>query len=71
MVNDLTDRENETLGHIFEGKSSKDAADDMYLSKRTVDFHLANAYRKLGVGNRVQAFRLLTKRGQLPVAASI
>lgn len=53
----LTKREQEVLAIVFEGKSSKEAANDLVISKRTVDFHLANVYEKLGVSNRVQAFR--------------
>ena len=53
----LTKREIEVLTLVIEGKSSKEVADVLYVSKRTVDFHLANIYEKLNVSNRVQAFR--------------
>jgi DNA-binding CsgD family transcriptional regulator len=33
------------------------------VSKRTVDFHLANIYDKLQVKNRVQALRTATRSG--------
>ena len=36
------------------------------MSKRTVDFHLANIYDKLQVNNRVQAFRAATRMGLIP-----
>jgi DNA-binding NarL/FixJ family response regulator len=51
------------LGLVIEGKSSKAVADELYVSKRTVDFHLANIYEKLQVSNRVQAFRRATSLG--------
>ncbi|MCL5407415.1 MAG: helix-turn-helix transcriptional regulator [Patescibacteria group bacterium] len=57
--NKLTKREREVLSLIFEGKSSQEVADDLYVSKRTVDFHLSRAYEKLGVCNRFQAFNRL------------
>jgi len=63
----LTRREVEVLTLVIEGKSSKEVADHIYVSKRTVDFHLANIYQKLGVSNRVQAFREATRRNLLPV----
>jgi DNA-binding CsgD family transcriptional regulator len=59
----LTKRELEVLSLVIEGKSSKDVADALYVSKRTVDFHLANIYDKLQVSNRVQAFRRAARLG--------
>ncbi|GAB4459681.1 MAG: hypothetical protein OHK0029_22560 [Armatimonadaceae bacterium] len=59
----LTKREIEVLMKVIEGKSSKEVADELFVSKRTVDFHLANIYEKLHVNNRVQAFREATRRG--------
>jgi DNA-binding CsgD family transcriptional regulator len=53
---ELTAREVEVLSFIAKGMSSKDAAEVLFLSKRTVDFHLRNIYGKLHVRNRVQAF---------------
>lgn len=62
----LTKREVEVLSLVIEGKSSKEVADQLFVSKRTVDFHLANIYSKLSVSNRLQAFREATRRGLLP-----
>lgn len=62
----LTKREVEVLTLVIEGKSSKEVADHLYVSKRTVDFHLANIYQKLNVTNRVQAFREATRRNLIP-----
>jgi DNA-binding CsgD family transcriptional regulator len=59
----LTKRELEVLSLVIEGRSSKDVADALYVSKRTVDFHLANIYDKLQVTNRVQAFRRAARLG--------
>ncbi len=53
----LTRREVQVLTLIIEGRSSKEVAAFLYLSKRTVDFHLARIYEKLNVTNRVQAIR--------------
>ena len=62
----LTRREIEVLTLVIEGKSSQQVADHLFVSKRTVDFHLANIYGKLNVSNRVQAFREATRRGLIP-----
>lgn len=62
----LTKREIEVLSLIAQGNSSKEAADALFVSKRTVDFHLANIYDKLQVNNRVQAFRAATRLGLIP-----
>lgn len=66
----LTKREAEVLQRVIEGKSSKDVADELFVSKRTVDFHLANIYSKLAVTNRLQAFREATRRGLLTSSIS-
>ncbi len=65
----LTKREIEVLTHVIQGKSSKEVADTLFVSKRTVDFHLANVYDKLHVNNRVQAFRRATRLGLIPYEA--
>lgn len=62
----LTKREIEVLSLIAQGYSSKEAAERLFVSKRTVDFHLANVYHKLQVSNRVQAFRAATRLGLIP-----
>ncbi len=59
----LTDRECEILRLIFEGKCSSEVAQTLCVSKRTVDFHLARAYDKMGVSNRFQAFRKAVELG--------
>ncbi|MBX3119625.1 MAG: response regulator transcription factor [Fimbriimonadaceae bacterium] len=66
----LTKREIEVLSLIAQGHSSKEAADVLFVSKRTVDFHLANIYDKLQVNNRVQAFRAATRLGLIPFEPS-
>lgn len=67
----LTKRELEVLSLVIEGRSSKDVADALYVSKRTVDFHLANIYDKLQVSNRVQAFRRATRLGLVPLETTL
>ncbi|GBC91906.1 Transcriptional activator protein AnoR [bacterium HR15] len=63
----LTKREIEVLSLIAQGRSSQEVADALFVSKRTVDFHLANIYEKLNVNNRVKAFRRAAQMGLIPV----
>ncbi len=66
----LTRRETEVLNLVLEGKSSKEVAESLFCSKRTVDFHLARIYDKLQVSNRVQAMRRAVMLGLLDVGIS-
>lgn len=59
----LSQRELEVLSLILEGQSSKEVANSLCCTKRTVDFHLSNAYKKLQVSNRIQAMRRLVGLG--------
>jgi DNA-binding NarL/FixJ family response regulator len=51
----LSARELEILTWVARGKSSTDIAAMIGISDRTVDYHVENAMRKLGVNSRVQA----------------
>ena len=62
----LTKRELEILSFVVEGHSSKQVADLLFISKRTVDFHLDNIYGKLQVRNKMQALQRATRLGLLP-----
>ena len=42
----MSQRELEVLELIMEGQSSKEVARTLFCTKRTVDFHLTNVYRK-------------------------
>jgi DNA-binding CsgD family transcriptional regulator len=50
----LTPAERRVAEVIARGTSNRDAATELFVSQRTVEFHLANAYRKLGVHSRTQ-----------------
>ncbi len=63
VLSRLTDRECEILRMIFDGRCSSEVAKELKVSKRTVDFHLARAYVKLGVSNRSQAFKRSVELG--------
>ena len=59
----LSGREMEVLNLVIEGKTSKEVAHQLYLSKRTIDSHLSKIYEKLRVSNRVQAIRRAAELG--------
>ena len=52
---DLVERERETLTWAARGKTFAEIGQILGLSRRTVEFHLDNASKKLGVSTRTQA----------------
>ena len=59
----LTQRENDILALLSEGRSNRDIAQRLYLSEKTVKAHLAAIFRKLGVTNRTQAAMMAMQMG--------
>ena len=51
----LTEREVEALELSLAGKTNSEMAEELFISKSTVKFHLRNTYGKLGVNNRKEA----------------
>jgi DNA-binding CsgD family transcriptional regulator len=49
---DLSAGELRVAGLVAEGRSNKEVAAALFLSPKTVEFHLGRAFRKLGVSNR-------------------
>ncbi len=50
----FTEREKQIVSLLLEGKSNKEISEALDVSERTVKAHLGNAYRKLGVTNRLE-----------------
>ena len=50
----ITERENEIINALLEGKTNMEIAKTTFMSEKTCKNHLTNIYRKLGVKNRVQ-----------------
>ncbi|WP_374012979.1 response regulator [Pseudoxanthomonas koreensis] len=61
----LNDRERQVLRLAGEGRSTADIAAQLNLSQGTVRNYLSEAIGKLGVGNRIEAYRLARQRGLL------
>lgn len=49
--NEISDRELEILFHVCKGLSNQEIADELFISKRTVDKHRANLLSKTGCRN--------------------
>ena len=60
---DLTKRELEILFQLCDGKTNTQIANTLYISESTVKTHVSNAYRKLGVKNRVEAVSFFNSLG--------
>ena len=54
-ISDLTPRELEILQFVITGKTNKTIAADIYISEKTVEFHLDNIYTKIGMRTRLMA----------------
>lgn len=59
----LTPREEEIVKMIAEGNSSKDIADALVISVKTVDRHRANVLQKLGLHDRLDLARYAIRTG--------
>jgi two-component system response regulator DesR len=61
----LNDRERQVLRLAGEGRSANEIAAQLNLSHGTVRNYLSEAIGKLGVGNRIEAYRLARQKGWL------
>ena len=61
----LNDRERQVLRLAGEGQSAGEIATQLNLSHGTVRNYLSEAIGKLGVGNRIEAYRLARQKGWL------
>ncbi|MCZ6544937.1 MAG: LuxR C-terminal-related transcriptional regulator [Chloroflexi bacterium] len=59
----LTPREHDVLQLIAHGDASKEISAQLQISVNTVDRHISNIYRKLGVRGRAQAAAFAVKQG--------
>jgi non-specific serine/threonine protein kinase len=61
----LSSREQEVLRLVAEGLTSKQIAQQLFLSRRTVDTHLTSIFNKLGVESRAHAVAVAARDGWL------
>ena len=55
----LTPQELQIALQVAEGKSNRETAEALFLSPKTVEFHLTRVYRKLDLNSRAELIRLL------------
>ena len=58
----ITKREQEIITSLLDGKSNKELAETLFVSEKTIEAHLANIYKKIGVKNRLELFSRLQNK---------
>ncbi|GAA0385908.1 hypothetical protein Acor_26680 [Acrocarpospora corrugata] len=64
-VQSLTPGERRVVDLAAGGRTNRDIAQELYVTPGTVEIHLSNAYRKLGIRSRSELQRVLTATGIL------
>lgn len=59
----LTEREQEVLEHLAQGKKNKEIATDLFITERTVKFYVSAILGKLGASNRTEAVSIAAQKG--------
>ena len=59
--NSLTNREKDVIVLAAKGASNREIADQLGIGQETVKMHCSNAYGKLGVRSRLEAYQWLQK----------
>lgn len=61
----LTNREKEVFELLIQNKSSRQIADELFISEKTVRNHISNVMQKLGVKGRAMAVIELIRMEEL------
>jgi DNA-binding CsgD family transcriptional regulator len=70
VASQLSPRQREILDLVAEGRTSKEIAVTLGISESTVNWHLANAFERLGASSRAEAVALaIRSNGAKPAAA--
>ena len=70
-VASLTPAELRVAGEAAAGRTNREIAQALFVTPKAVEFHLANAYRKLGIGGRGELASAMGSSGQPPETAGI
>ena len=65
MTSVLTKREREVFERVIINKTTKEIADQLFISEKTVRNHISNVMQKLGVKGRAQAVCELLRMNEL------
>ena len=63
----LTKREREVFTLLVQNYSTRDIAEELFISEKTVRNHISNVMQKLGVNGRASAVVELIKLGELKI----
>jgi len=63
----LTKREREIFELLVQDKTTKEIAQQLYISEKTVRNHISNVMQKLGVKGRSQAVVELVRLGEIKI----
>ncbi len=63
----LTNREREVFELLVQDKTTKEIAQQLFISEKTVRNHISNVMQKLGVKGRSQAVVELVRLGELEI----
>ncbi len=61
-LDQLTPRELQVALDLASGLTTREAASKLYLSPKTIEFHLRSVYRKLGIASRAELTTALSRR---------
>jgi DNA-binding NarL/FixJ family response regulator len=62
----LTGRELEVAGLVFDRRTNREIAEELFLSVKTVETHIRNIFNKLGATSRVEVARALARSHPAP-----
>lgn len=65
MSSVLTNREKEVFEHLIANKTTREIADELFISEKTVRNHISNVMQKLQVKGRAHAVVELIRLGEL------
>ncbi|HET9244108.1 MAG TPA: AAA family ATPase [Gaiella sp.] len=61
---ELTPQELQIALHVAEGKTNKEVGAALFLSHKTIEFHLSRIYRKLDISSRAELVRRFAETGE-------
>jgi DNA-binding CsgD family transcriptional regulator len=59
---ELTPQELQVAMLVAEGKTNREVGAQLFLSPKTIEWHLGHVYRKLGIGSRAELARMVAQQ---------